>query len=513
MNRLLDVYLAKIKIILGAFKASRINLFLIFIYLFGVVVGCFGLGAGLSRAIEEGLDLSAYLDEFSALISLGLAVTIIVSFRGFVVFDYEESFFFTSTITPWTFIVASILSDLTVFSIFFGPFFILLGIISLSLSLSPMSVFLLFTVAALLLLFILFLKNAFSILISFYADSPIRYILMVLTVLLLLPAIRLVYPFPIRYGGLPYPSTFIAEVLLNLLCGKQPPSIFLLGVFIYFVLSLVLLIFCSRKDIFRYAKPIPFFSPFDASMKAQAVKMGQNIRLFSKIGLKFTLNLKSESLFRFLVKKELIRMIRDGSLFAVLVFYIVVLVISVATKSTGESFPAWLFILAIYSLIVPAMLVTNWRIGELNSLWIPLTSGMNLKIFFSSLLYALILASIPIPIGAIIVLSFVTHPNPLLPLVLVISASMIGSSAHLFVMIHFLGKKRRAAPGFLIGWMALLLSSALLSPAYAYVMFGFIFKIAPQIDLAAGAGLIVYSYLIFKFFLNKIERKVLSIEM
>jgi len=127
MNRLLDVYFAKVKIILGAFKASKINLFLVFIYLFGVVIGCFGLSIVLSGAIKEGLDLSAYLDEFSALISLGLAVTIIVSFRGFVVFDYEENLFFTSTITPWTFLAASILSDLTIFSIFLGPFFMLLG--------------------------------------------------------------------------------------------------------------------------------------------------------------------------------------------------------------------------------------------------------------------------------------------------------------------------------------------------------------------------------------------------
>ena len=513
MSRLLDVYFAKVKIILGAFKASKINLFLVFIYLFGVVIGCFGLSIVLSGAIKEGLDLSVYLDEFSALISLGLAVTIIVSLRGFVVFDYEENLFFTSTITPWTFLAASILSDLTIFSIFFGPFFMLLGIISVSLSLSPMIVFLLFTIAILLMLFFIFLKKAFSILISIYAESPIRYILVVFTVLLLLPAIRLVYPFPIRYGGLPYPSTFMAEALLNLLCGKQPSFISLLGVLSYFILSLVLLIFCSRKDIFRYAKPIPFFSPFDASMRAQTIKMGQNIRLFSKIGLKFALNLESESLFRFLIKKELIRMIRDGSFFAVLIFYAVVLIISVATKSAGDSFPAWLFILAIYSLIVPAMLVTNWRIGELNSLWIPLTSGMNLKIFFSSLLYALILVSIPIPIGTIIVLIFITRPNPILPLVLVISASMIGSSVHLFVMIHFLGKKRRATPGFMIGWMALLLSSVLLSPAYAYVMFSFILKIGPQIDLAAGVGLIVYSYLIFKFFLKKLERKALSIEI
>ena len=513
MSRLLNVYLVKVKIVLGAFKASKINLLLILVYLFGVVFGCFGLGMAVTEAIRRGMDLSVYVDEFSALISLGLAVAILASFRGFIVFDYEESLFFTSTITPWIFLAASILSDLTIFSIFFGPFFVLLGMISVSLSLSPMIVLLLFIVAVLLVLFILFLKKALSLLISVYADSIIRYILMVITVLLLLPAIRLLYPFPIRYGGLPYPSTFIAEALLHLLCGKQPPSISLLGFFSYFISSFILLVFCSRRDLFRYAKAIPFFSPFDASIKAQTIKMGQNIRLFSKIGLRFTLALKSESLFRFLIKKELIRMIRDGSLFAVLIFYIVVLIVSVATKSAGDSFPAWLFILAIYSLTVPAMLVTNWRVGELNSLWIPLTSGMNLKIFFSSLLYAFVLVSIPIPVGIIIILSFVAHPNPLLPLVLVVSASMIGASIHLFVMIRFLEKKRKATPGFMISWMSILLSSVFLSPAYVYVALSFIFGFTPPIDLASGAGLIIYSYFIFRFFLKKLEQKALHIEI
>jgi len=81
------------------------------------------------------------------------------------------------------------------------------------------------------------------------------------------------------------------------------------------------------------------------------------------------------------------------------------------------------------------------------------------------------------------------------------------------VMIHFLGKKRRTTPGFMIGWMAILLSSVLVSPAYAYVAFSLIFKFIPQVHLAFGAGLLIYSYLIFRFFLKKLERKALNIEI
>jgi len=513
MGHLLNVYLAKVKIVLGAFKASKINLLLIFIYLLGVVSGGFGLGLAVTEDVRKGTVLSVYIDELSALISLGIAIAIIASFRGFIIFDYEESLFFTSTITPWVFLVASILSDLTIFSIFFSPFFVVLGVIAVSLHLPPMIVLLLFAVAILLILFLLFLKKAFSLLISIYTNSTIRSIFVVLIILLLLPAISLLYSFPIRYSELPYPSTFIAAALLHLICGKQPSFISLLGAFSCFIVSFMLLFFCSRRDIFRYAKSVPFFSPFDASIRAQTIKMGQNIRLFSKIGLKFALTLESESLFRFLIKKELIRMIRDGSLFAVFVFYIIVFVMSIATRSAGNSFPIWLFILAIYAFIVPAMLISNWRVGELSSLWIPLTSGVNLKVFFSSLSYALVLVSIPIPIGVIIILCLVTNSTPILPLVLVISASLIGSSVQLFVMIHFLGKKRKTAPGFMISWLSILLSGTFLSPSYVYVMLSLTFKFNPITDLASGIGLLVYSYLIFKFFLKKLERKILNIEI
>jgi len=513
MSRLLNVYFAKVKIALGAFRASKISLFFIFIYLFGVVSGSLGMGMVVVEALRKGVDLSVYINELSVLISLALVLTIIAAFRGFIVFDYEEGMFFTSTITPWMFLAASMLSDLTIFSIFFCPLFVLLGIIAASMRFSPVIILLIFTVAILIVLFIFFLKKSLSILISVYQGSAIRYILAAFIALLLLPAIRFTCAFPIEYSRLPYPSTLTAAALLHLLCGKQPPLISLLGVFSYFTLSLMLLAFCSRKDIFRYAKPVPYFSLFDATIKAQTVKMGQNIRLFSRIGLKFSLNLESDSLLRFLIRKELIRMVRDGSLFAVLIFYIVVLVISVATKGGGDSFPAWFITLAVYSLIVPAMLVSNWRVGELNSLWIPLTSGMNLKIFFSSLLYAFILVSIPIPISIIIVLSLITHLNPIMPLVLIVSASIIGSSTHLFVMTYFLGKKRKATPGFMISWVSLLLSGILVSPAYAYVALSFIFKFGSQINVALGAGLLVYSYIVFQIFLRRLEHKALSIEI
>ncbi|RLI11647.1 hypothetical protein DRO35_04680, partial [Candidatus Bathyarchaeota archaeon] len=99
MRQVLNVYLVKIKAVLGAVRASRINLLLMYLYLLGASIGSFSLGIGLSQSLRF-INPIAFIDEASALISAFLAVAITLSFRGFTVFDYEESLFFTSTITP-----------------------------------------------------------------------------------------------------------------------------------------------------------------------------------------------------------------------------------------------------------------------------------------------------------------------------------------------------------------------------------------------------------------------------
>jgi hypothetical protein len=217
----------------------------------------------------------------------------------------------------------------------------------------------------------------------------------------------------------------------------------------YFLASSVLFIFSSKKNLFQVAKPVPFVSPFDTSMGMQTAKMEKNIRFFSRIGLRFALSLGSESLLRFLMKKELIRMIRDGSLFAVLLFYVIVSIMSVSANIGQAPFPIWLLILVIYSFIVPAMLLGTWRTAELDNLWIPLTSGVSPRTIVGSLLYDFTLIAFIVPAGTIIVLSLLGQINPLVPFVLVTSVSLIGCSATLFTMIHFLGKKRRATPSFI----------------------------------------------------------------
>jgi hypothetical protein len=249
------------------------------------------------------------------------------------------------------------------------------------------------------------------------------------------------------------------------------------------------------------------------SMRMQTMKADMNIRLFSKVGLKIALTSESKSLLTFLMKKEFIRMLRDGSLFVTLLLYMIASVIAVAGSLRGMLVPIWLFLLALYSLIIPPMLVGNWRVIEMKSLWIPLTSGMNLSYLARSMLYDFTIIASTVPVAIIMVLTFISGIDPLIPLVLVISVSMIGCSANLYMVMHFLSRGSRATPSMMISWVSILLTGLLLSPIYVFIVFNILWNFSLEVSATLSVLSLAYSTLIFTFFSRAIGRKALSIEL
>lgn len=520
MGQFLDLYTMKMKIFLGAIKSSKMSMFGVGFTMLVIMAASLGMSMVIVNLVREGTNLTIYLNYVSALISSVLAFVLISTFRGYVVFEYEQSLIFTSPITPRTFLVASILADITAFSVFFFPLYLFLGIITISLALPAISVLFLVSGLFLFIFFLLFVKTSLSILTSVRSDSLTQMATVILMAFLLLPAVGLFLDFPLPYKILPYPSTLLAQVMINALNGSLSRGYSILLLSSYFLASLLLFLFCSGENLFQVAKPVPFVSSFDTSIGMQHAR-AKDIRFFSRFGLRFTLNIESESLLRFLMKKELVRMIRDGSLFAVLLFYLIVSITSVAT-SMGQSpfpvwtlipFPVWTLILVIFSFFVPMTLLENWRIGELGTLWIPLTSGVNPRYIVRSLLYAFTLIAFIIPAGTIVVLTLLSQIDPLVPLVLVSSVSLIGCSANLFTMIHFLGKKRRATPSFTIGWVSMLLSGLLISPTYIYAALSFMLDFNVKTNLLLTGPILAYSIFIFLFLSRKIERKAGSVEI
>jgi hypothetical protein len=477
-----------------------------------ILPGSIGLAMAVVSLIEEEIALSLYLNPLSALVSGIIAVILIITLRGYVVFDYEQSFIFTTNVSPRVFLITSILVDLSAYSIFIFPFYLFLGLIIVFLALPATFSIIFSSVFLLFILFLFFVKISFSILDSFRSDSMIKFFSFVLIIFLLLPGLNLVGFFPLEYRAIPYPSTFLVQTLIDVLSGGLPSYQSIFGMTFYFVSSLLLFVFCSNKNLFQVARAIPFVSPFDTSMRMQTVKMGKNIKFFSRIGLRFSLRLKQESLVRFLMKKELVRMIRDSSLFVVLLFYAIVSVMSYVTQIEQVAFPIWMLILVIYSFIVPAILIGNWRVSELDNLWIPLTSGVNIDDIVNSLLYGFTLIACVIPMGTIAFLTFIGI-DPLVPLVLVLSVSLIGCSTNLFIMMFFLGKKRRVTAGVVVVWISTLLSGLLSSPVYVYAIYAQILGFSFILNIFFTSLLLVYSVSLFLFFKGEIQKKAINIEL
>jgi len=513
MSIFFDLYKFKIKSVLGGFRVSRANLILVALYLLSTLGGTIGISMAVVDSVRGGTDLTVHIDAFSVVINGFLALILVSTFRGIVVFEYEQGFIFTSSLTPRLYLMANLLTDLTVFSIFFCPALVPLAIISMSLTLSAMTILSLIALLIVFAFFLIFVKSSFSILQSVSKGPFARIAAIFFIFWLLLPAVGLVVPLPLRASELPYPSTLFAHAVLLALHGRIPPAHSFLAMACYFLVSFVLFMLCSAKNIFQFAKPVPLVSPFDTSMRMQTVKMYKNIRFFSRVGMGITLDLGSESLLRFLMRKEFIRMIRDGSLFTVLLFYLIVSIMSVGSRIGEVPFPVWLFVLGIYSFIVPTMLISNWRVSELDNLWIPFSSAVDLGCVVKPLLYDLTLTAFVVPAATILVLAFVSQIDPLIPLVLIASVSLIGCSTSLFAMVHFLGKRRRAVPSFMIGWVSMLLSSLLASPTYAYATLSLLWRLRIEINLLLAVPIIAYSGLVFWFFSKKVQEKAANIEI
>ncbi|HDO20382.1 MAG TPA: hypothetical protein ENG81_02520 [Candidatus Bathyarchaeota archaeon] len=519
INIILEVYKFKVKAFFGALRASRASLALLLVYTLGFIPSVIGFSMSITNAVKQGnINLELYAELLVAIVSALILFVIMLALRGYAVFEYEQNFIFTSPIQPREFLMASMFADFTASLIFVNPVFIFYAIIVLSLGLK-FHLALLMLLAILIFIFMLFfLKTSLSIIKILYEGLLINSIILALAFIFLLPALRLLVDFPLKFSSLPYPSTFLAKILLDIIFNEEPQMSNFLGLIFYFSLVFLLFIFASGKNFFPLSKYIPFVSPFDTSMRMQTLKMKKSIKIFSRISLFFQLNLKSRSLLLFLMRKEIIRIMREGSLFAIILLYLIAALISISVRQASQppqvsSFFPLTLLVGIYSLIVPLMLVSNWRSSEFENLWIPLTSGVDVRTVVRALLYDFILISSAIPALLILILSIFSNTNPISSLILIVSTSMIGCSVNLYVMINFIGKKRRGTPTLLIGWVSLSLSALLLAPTYLSIVLSVYLELGDLVAILLSAAMLIYSALIMRYFLRKMEKSVTNIEI
>lgn len=520
-DTVLSIYKFKVKTFFGAFRASKASVVLLLVYIIGFLPGISGFSITIADAIKQGgVDLEVCVETLAALLSVLMVFALILALRGYTVFEHEQIFIFTSPIRPREFLVASILADLTSSLVFAHPIFLLYAIIVFSLNLSAYLALLMLSAILLFIFMLFFLKTSFSIIKALYRDLWINALIYILIILLLLPAAGFFIDLPLKYSLLPYPSKFMAEILIDILCNCSVNLISFLGLVSYFLPLTALFILTSERNFFPATTYVPFVSPFDASIRTQTLKMERGIKIFSRMGSFLTLNLESKSFLRFLMKKEIIRITREGSLFAVILMYLIisfiVAAIGASASQNTQGPPSTFFLiffLGTYSLIVPLMLVSNWRVSDLENLWVPLASGADMRIIVRAILYDFVLISSIVPSIMILILSIIQNVNPILPLILIISTSIVGCSVNLHIMVKFLGKKSRGTPSFLIGWASMLLSALLLTPIYILVVLSILLRLGDAANMLLSTLISIYSALIMKYFVRKIEKSIVKIEV
>jgi hypothetical protein len=133
----LSLYKFKVKTFFGAFRTSKASVALLLVYIIGFLPGVFSFSITIADTIKQGgVDLEVYFETLATLLSVLIVFALILSLRGYTVFEHEQIFIFTSPIKPREFLVASILADLTSSLVFTHPIFLLYVIVVFSLNLS-----------------------------------------------------------------------------------------------------------------------------------------------------------------------------------------------------------------------------------------------------------------------------------------------------------------------------------------------------------------------------------------
>lgn len=515
-NIVLSLYALKVKVFFGAFRASRASIAVLLIYLLGFLPGISGFSITIAEMLaRDGANIGLYVDVFAAAVSILFASVILFSLRGATAFGYEQNFIFTAPLRPVEFLVANTLANITFLLIFASPLIVLYALIALFLKLSPLQAAVILILSALLALSLMFLKTFFSVLRSMHSGAWLSALIVLVAFILILPSAGFFMDLPLKYSALPYPSTLFARMMIDIIIYGSPRPHDLAGFILFFTASLALFAVVSARNFFPFTMQVPLVSPFDVSARTQTIKMERGIKFFSKMSVPLRLGLESRSLMTFLMKKEIIRLMREGSLFTTILIYLIIFIVLVAMGARAGGPPSGVFlsIISVISVMLPMMFAENWRIFEAKNLWLVMSSGADIRPIVRATLYSLVVVCLTLPSAMIIPASIILGVNPLPALIVLISISIVGCSAALYVSVKFLRGGRRGMPSLLANWLSMLLTLFLVSPAY--ILTGLISTIGGGLifDVSALLGIIVYSLLMARILAGLIERNIRAIEV
>jgi hypothetical protein len=507
----------KLKEYFGPMRSSKASLAIGFLA-FGAI-GLMGFLAAIGAIEYYGglINLDELLNPLSAFFSAFLIMLLVLSLKGGITaFQADLDYLFTSSIEPREYLIGDLAFQFITIHILFSPFITFMAGLAWSQAIPWGKVSMgLLAYEAYVAIGIISMQ-ALGVLNMTSPSKRVKALLAVMVTALIAPSVDFVTTFPIRYSDLPYPSSLVAKAIIRLLDQGNPlPSI--QGVAVYLLVVSLVYYLVSERNIFYYAQPTVSISFGEMRLQAQAAKQRRFIERIGRYTTILTLDPTEGSLKGFLVRKELLRMVRDGSVFTLLVFFAMYAVIGLAstrfpTTPDGELGTSLLSLAIFYSALVPPILTINWGTSERENLWILFTSGGDPAEYFKALLTAFLILALSLPLGLMaIAMPFFGPPNPWLPLTALVMATM-STGVAMFYEVRF--NKPRESTFSTVSFLGIILpilgATVLALPALA------LDYIAPDYPLQTQAILIAivvaYTTLISLGLLRLIERGVMKMQ-
>jgi len=507
----------KIKEYFGSVRASRGSFFLA---LSGLAwLNAMGLIAGfvLPEAFLLG-EPDVLLNAMAAFLSAYLAVFLMLSMRGgMTTFQAELDFLMTSPVRPRVYLVADLLFQLLSIHVFFSPMIPFVLATGLRLGLPLSSLLIGIALYEVYLVMGLMSMQGLGVIGLRWQSRWLTLLTFLLIGLLILPSLGLVGFLSVNYSDIPLPATLVSSQLISLLRGVAID----LGAFSAFlayplVVSLLYLA-VSSKNFFQYARPTVAIAFGEASFRAKSLQTRGLIKHLGPLTKLVTLDYRKGGLLGFLARKELIRVVRDGSLLMVLLIFAIYGAIGLTSASlaqqNGDVAGGQMFSLVVYSAIVPTMLAVSWSTSERANLWIILVSGRSLAKYFQALFAVFAALAVAIPLGLLIMVSLFAGAPSLWLLLGALAVSSFSSALSIYSLVAFSPVRQGAfstAQFFTIGFSVL--GALLLSSPFLAVM-TLENALSPLIQLVLGVSFLGYTGVALYVLVGRIQKKAAEMEV
>lgn len=345
-------------------------------------------GFGLAVVLPDLVASPSALDFLALGASAALSVFLLLSvFGGLLVHPSEIDFLLTTPIRPRGYLLGDALFQLLfavgMSGVFSLPF--LLGLATVGGV--PAARLVLLALA-----FVLFL--AFAVLLGqatgvFLMGGGRRRLLLPATLLVLLnlPALQFLAPVPLRYGSLPLPSTAFAVLGQSLLADLPVDPLWPLLLAGYGVALVAFHAWVGGAYFFPRLRPTLSVAFMASPFQRAAVQQERTLRALSFVTRRVHLS-PGGSLSTYLVRFHLVRLVRDGSLLAVLLM--VALLSVITTVSPGKGPPAAVVtgMMGYFILLAVVILGFSWVTTERRNTWILLSAPGGVGPYFRALLLA-----------------------------------------------------------------------------------------------------------------------------